>query len=505
MKSVSLTGVKFSIFLTLLILSISTLAQKKAVVDYTPPKQYGPKALQEDFLIFRKTLETTYPSLYRYADSVTINTYLDKQFGLLNRPMDETEFYKLIALSCARLNDEHLIAKLSPDYFKNQFFNKVKIFPFTFKIINRRFYIVKSASNPSPIKPGSELISINGRSMEEILTRLLPAIPADGYIQTFKIRHLEDYSTTQEENLFDIIYPLFVEEATSFRLEYIPVDEPTGKQTVVVAGLTRDEYRKFYTERRVLEKPLTFTYLKEDVAYLKISSFLGWHRRAFKQNFDSLYQVVFNELKVKNTPHLILDLRNNEGGDGTGEKLIAYLLQKPYRHFDYLEKKYIGLPPVSTYLESGNQLYVADSMVYKTATGSYRPKPEYYRRWTPLLLEQQPKANHFNGQLTVLANGASGSMAAVVCSFLKSNQRAVFVGEETGGAMEGPTARSFTKLTLPNTHISIGVPLTKTVNAVTYTKGRGVIPDYWIEPTIDDLLHGVDTELNFALKLINQK
>ncbi|QMW00507.1 S41 family peptidase [Spirosoma foliorum] len=503
MKSVFWTGMKFSCLLMLLGLSESTLAQKKAAVDNS--KQYLPKALQEDFLIFRKTLETTYPSLYRYTDSVTMNAYLDKQFGLLNRPMSESEFYKLIALSCARVNDEHLIAKLSPDYLTNQFFNKARPFPFTFKIINRRFYILKSAFSPSPIKAGSELISINGRSMEEMLNLLLPAIPADGYIQTFKIRHLEDYSTTQEENLFDIIYPLFIEEATSCRLEYIPVDEPSTKQTVVVAGLTRDEYRKFYKERRTLDKPLTFTYLKEGVAYLKISSFLGWHRRVFKQNFDSLYQAVFDELKFRKTPHLILDLRNNEGGDGTGEELIAYLLKKPYRYFDYIEKKYVGLPPVSAYLENGKQLYVADSTVYKTAAGSYRPKSEYYRLWTPLLLEQQPKANHFDGQLTVLANGASGSMAAVVCSFLKSNQRAVFVGEETGGAMEGPTARSFTKLTLPNTHISIVVPLTKTVNAVTYTKGRGVIPDYWIEPTIGDLLQGVDTELNFTLKLIDRE
>ncbi|MVM39000.1 hypothetical protein GO730_18030 [Spirosoma sp. HMF3257] len=159
--------------------------------------------------------------------------------------------------------------------------------------------------------------------------------------------------------------------------------------------------------------------------------------------------------------------------------------------------------PVSTYLENGKKLYVADSTVYKTASGSYRPKPAYYLQWTPLLLEQFPKATHFNGQLTVLANGATGSMAGVVCSFLKSNQRAVFIGEETGGAMEGPTARSFTKLTLPNTHIRIEVPLTKTVHAVRYTKGRGVIPDYWIEPIIEELIDGVDTELNFALKLLN--
>jgi C-terminal processing protease CtpA/Prc len=218
-----------------------------------------------------------------------------------------------------------------------------------------------------------------------------------------------------------------------------------------------------------------------------------------------LYSVVFNELKIKKTPHLILDLRNNEGGDNTGEKLIAYLLQRPYRHFDYLEKRYVGLPAVSDYLENGKELYLADSIFYKNAAGNYQVKKEYYRLWTPLLLEQKPRDNHFDGQLTVLANGASGSMAAVVCSFLKSNQRAVFVGEETGRAMEGPTSRSFTKLTLPNSHISITVPLTKTVNAVTYTKGRGVIPDYWVEPPIEDLLHGVDTELNFALKLINQE
>lgn len=70
--------------------------------------------------------------------------------------------------------------------------------------------------------------------------------------------------------------------------------------------------------------------------------------------------------------------------------------------------------------------------------------------------------------------------------------------------MEGATARSSAKLTLPNSHISITVPLIKTVNAVTYTKGRGVIPDYWVEPAIEDLLHGVDTKLNFALKLIDQ-
>ena len=96
-------NMKFFYLLVLLILSMGTLAQKKPDPEVTTAKQYSPAALQEDFSIFRKTLETTYPSLYRYSDSVDIGAYLDKQFDLLDRPMDETGFYRIIALSCARL------------------------------------------------------------------------------------------------------------------------------------------------------------------------------------------------------------------------------------------------------------------------------------------------------------------------------------------------------------------------------------------------------------------
>lgn len=255
----------------------------------------------------------------------------------------------------------------------------------------------------------------------------------------------------------------------------------------------------------MLDTPLVFRYLKPDVAYLKISSFLPWHRRIFRQNFDSLYGVIFNELRIKKTAHLILDLRNNEGGDNTGELLLSYLLEKPYLHFARLEKKYVGLPAVSKYLENGKDLYLADSIFFKNATGNYEIRKEYYNSWSPLLSEKRPQDNHFAGQLIVLANGASGSMASVISSFLKSDRQAIFIGEETGGAMEGPTSRSFTRLILPNSRISIAIPLTKTVNAVTYTKGRGVIPDHRIEPSIEDLLKKVDTELNFALRLIDQQ
>lgn len=465
--------------------------------------RYSSKALQEDYAILRKALETTYPSLYRFTDSTLLTKYFEDQFRLLNKPQTEVEFYKLIATSCARVNDEHLIPTPSDRYYV-ALKSAMHYFPFSLKIIGRRFYVLAAAKSESSIPVGSEILSINGLPVEEILNRLLPTIPSDGYIQTFNIRHLEDYSMTQNENLFDLNYPIFVERANSFRIEYVNPTDRSRSEITTISGLDYKSYRTFYQSRIRYEAPLEFKWLKEGTAYLRISSFLKWHRDEFKQDFYSLYDSIFKELNAKQTENLILDLRNNEGGDGTGEKLLTYLLTKPYRHFESTEEKFTGYPAVVKYLENGKDLFFPDSIVYRTVAGTYRLRKEYYN-YIPLLNEQQPSEKHYRGNLYVLINGASGSMASVVSSILKGNKRAIFIGEESGGAMEGNTSLAYARLILPNSKIRIQIPLTKTTHAVTFTKGRGVFPDYYVTPEMDDIVKNIDTELNFALDLTLSK
>lgn len=462
--------------------------------------KYSPKDLQEDYAILKKTLETTYPSLYRFTDSLNMTTWLNNNFKLIDHPEYETEFYKLIASTCAKINDEHLIPTPSKDYYLS-LKNTHHYFPFSLKIIGRRFYVRTTAQPGSAIPVGAEIISINGKSVEDILNTLLPVIPSDGYIQTFNIRHLEDYSMTQEENLFDLNYPIFIEDTDTYRVEFTDPANRPKKQTATIAGLDDKAYRAFYQKRIKLEAPLEFKYLEKNVAYLRISSFLKWHRSHFKQDFGTLYDSVFTALNLKHTANLILDLRNNEGGDGTGEKLLTYLLTKPYKHFASAELKFSGYPPVAAYLENGQNLFFADSVLELTNTGMYRLK----NRYMPLLEEQQPNASHYKGNLYVLINGASGSMAAVVASFLKGNERGIFIGEESGGTMEGNTSHNIARLVLPHTKIRVQIPLIKTTNSVAFTKGRGVEPDYELSPKIDDMLKGMDTELNFTLGLISTR
>lgn len=466
------------------------------------PLKYSPKQLQEDYAIFRKTLETTYPSLYRFTDSVIMTKYLDDNLKSLDRPESEIEFYKLIATTCAKINDEHLIPQPSKAYY-HSLGSTHHYFPFSLKIIDRRFYVLKTAQANSAIPVGSEIISINGRSVEEILNILLPTIPSDGYIQTFNIRHLEDYSMTEEDSFFDLHYPIFVEDTDTYRIEFIDPADKSTKKIATVTGLDFKTYKNFFYSRNKLVAPLAFKYLEKNVAYLRISSFLRWHRNRFKQDFDALYDSVFRELKVRHTKNLILDLRNNEGGDGTGEKLLSYLMTKPYKLYASAELKFTGYPAVVDYLEDRKEdLFFPDSLVDRTNTGLYRFKKAYM----PLPGgEQQPDSNHYKGNLYVLINGASGSMASVVASFLKGNGRGVFIGEESGGTMEGATAFYGATLLLPNSKIRVHFGLLKTTRAVAFTKGRGVEPDFYVTPKIDDILKGTDTELNFALGLIGGK
>jgi len=488
------------LILSLLLLTSGLGVNSQDKTEHGNKELFSLEQIREDYLIFRKALETTYPSLYRFTDSLIITKYLDDQFESLDRPMTELEFYKIIVLTCARINDEHIIPTPSKSYYRS-LRNSNHYFPFSLKIIDRRLFIFKSFNLQVKLPIGSEVLSINGHSVEEILNILLPTIPSDGYIQTFNIRHLEDYSMTQNQNLFDLNYPIFIEAADSFNIEFIHPEAKSERQIVSVAGLDFNAYNKFYGERIGYKAPLEFKYLKKEIAYLRISSFFKYHRDDFKQDFYNLYDSIFRQLSQKGTRNLILDLRNNEGGDGTGEKLLTYLLTKPYRHFDFTEEKFTGYPAVVDYLENGKDLFFVDSIVYRANTGMFRLKKEYYN-YLPLLNEQKPDKNHYTGKLYTLINGGSGSMASVVSSFLKANQRAIFIGEESGGTMEGNTSLAYSRLLLPNTKIRVEIPLTKTVHYVDFVKGRGVFPDYYVVPEIEDVINGIDTELNFALDLI---
>ena len=106
-----------------------------------------------------------------------------------------------------------------------------------------------------------------------------------------------------------------------------------------------------------------------------------------------------------------------------------------------------------------------------------------------------------------MINGLSFSTTADFCAIAKSNNRGIFIGEETGGGYYGNTSGGAVNVKLPGSNIDINIPQFKYVNDVKKAKykDRGIIPDYTIVPTIDDVLQQKDVQLNYALKLTKEK
>jgi C-terminal processing protease CtpA/Prc len=128
-----------------------------------------------------------------------------------------------------------------------------------------------------------------------------------------------------------------------------------------------------------------------------------------------------------------------------------------------------------------------------------------YPHWTGLDQEQPGRPEAFAGNAYFLIDGGCGSSTTEFAAVAHASNRGVFVGEETGGRYYGNNSGTMLTLTLPNSGIVVIVPLFQFVMAVPApTNNRGIMPDYAVTPTPEDYAASIDTELAFALDLIQQ-
>ena len=88
---------------------------------------------------------------------------------------------------------------------------------------------------------------------------------------------------------------------------------------------------------------------------------------------------------------------------------------------------------------------------------------------------------------------------------MQGSKRATFVGEETGGAYNGPIAGQMPNEKIPNSGLKLNVGL---IGCIPYyqteKEGRGIFPDVEIIPTLQDRINDVDPEINWVLNDIKK-
>lgn len=416
-------------------------------------KLYTADQLKADLNFLQNQLDSTHPGLYHYTTKENINTFFDSLSHSIVRPMREQEFLSFIMLLNAKICDGHTMFLPSE---AAMIYNNTngRFLPFTVAFIKGKLYIAENCSSDSSIETGSEIKNINGQEISVVMKQLLQRQIRDGRNETYPLWILNHY--------FAAYYSYAFGQPASYSLHLI---NKKGKAvSVKVPSLTKDSIRlirqKRYGNMQLQAGSKSGISLEEKkatgTAILTIKSFdADWLQTVHKQDFSLVIDSIFRQLRQNGIKNLLLDLRDNQGGDfETGRHLLGYL--------------------------------VTSASVYLTGSNESR------------LI--QPDINNFTGKLFVLINGGSFSNTAIVSACLERDGRATFVGEESGGNKSiafGEAAH----VVLPHTRIQAYISTTAfPIN--NHRSDRGIIPKYIVQPSIGDLLTGKDAAKTRGLELI---
>jgi len=209
-------------------------------------------------------------------------------------------------------------------------------------------------------------------------------------------------------------------------------------------------------------------------------------------------------------PNLVVDLRNNSGGDVTVlMRLLACLADKP------MDRQKGGYNRVKKQGDFASLQYSLNYANVPDIFPDYEPREGEEGFFSLDTIETcsvvlpDPEI-HYGGKIYVLTNGHSYSAATLFPAVLVRNRRGVSVGRETGTGYHYMTALKFADIRLPHTLQTIRIPMVQLVFDTTVCDrtpaGRGLLPDYPLPLSLNEVLDGpdgkTDVMLEYALSLI---
>jgi C-terminal processing protease CtpA/Prc len=247
-----------------------------------------------------------------------------------------------------------------------------------------------------------------------------------------------------------------------------------------------------------------FGWLDDKTAILTINDFNNY---SSKYNYDSVYQKSLYEYKQKGGKNLVIDVRKNEGGNSSEMfKLVQYLIKQPIEYVE-LQNTWQALkidPDLKPYVDNKKWAWVwfnqSEKGYDKTPLGQYKgkgaDKPQIF----------EPKKDGFEGNVYLLSSPTNSSATYMMVETFKKYKLATVVGQTTGGNQKGVTAGALYFMLLPNSKIEVDVPLIGTDLAIAQNlPDAGVEPDIFVKPSIEDVVNGIDTEMEAVKKLITKQ
>lgn len=426
-------------------------------------------------------LSVKHPGMFRYHTRSNFRRYIDSTTNTITGPITTLELYRKLKPMISRIGCLHTGISLP----KNALDDQPVHLPLQLAFRKGRAWITDDFFHNHKELIGKEVLSINNRTIADILNILLPAIPSDGYNQTMKYLALD----------FDFAkwYAAMIEIPKRFS---IVISTDAGPREVFVDGVPRQTLPDF---EKIFEgaSPRLLFQRENNYSILTIKSFSNSAIKRGGQKYKSFIKATFKTLDESNEQNLIIDLRYNTGGtDGNAVLLTRHLFDKSFRYWDRIEVT----PAIAKEIKGVAKLFYKKPMegdsLFRWRKVRFSKETDYYK-------PQSPAKNHFKGNVYVLTNGFCMSSCSDVAAVLHANNRAIFVGEETGGGYQGNTSGLMPTVTVTG-GLRLTVPLLKYTTAVDpkVNVGHGTVPDHCVANSVEDIINKTDPVMAYAIGLI---
>lgn len=455
--------------------------------------KYPKYELAEDFDLMVNSLKEAHTGLYWYNSEQQFDSVVAVQRKKLRDSLNAIEFYNIAAPIVAYTKEDHCDINLS-DEILNFLKKSGKFIPLSVLSVNKNIYILNNPDELTNIK-GLQIKKINGIPIEHVYDSLFNTFASDGYIKQSKYRWLDNVTLSK-------LYAVSIGQPDDFEIEVL--NPKTKKLTTHTIKAVDSKNLSQISKNVSLYPDLPPAYFEVSPGNTVVLTFTTFSNTSYEEsemNFKNFVDEAFKKIDSLKTKKLIIDIRANGGGtEGNEDYLFSYLTDKPYNKYKSVE---ISAFTYSFYKHTD---YNKEEDIIEFETDI---KEEHYLASDGRILrkkgieEPEPiKPNPYKGKIYILTSGWTYSGGAEFSSLMKEHTNAVFIGEEVGGAFQGNTSGYSFELILPNTKISVDVPLLKfSLNVSRGKFGRGVIPDYEIQPTYKNYENKSDTVMKFARAL----
>ncbi len=359
----------------------------------------------------------------------------------------------------------------------------VQLLPLSYRMAEGKSWITRNLSGKPELRPGQQLIAINGVDIDTFNQPMRSLVAADN-------RYLEN--AIIEMQLPWLVW-LAHGQMQTMTVTVLKADGST--EQISTHGITREQRSARESDDGTAgQLQLDWT----SRSYKRINGSIGYIRPGpfYEPTLEDVYDTTkfssfideaFDHMMRHRVASVIIDIRNNPGGDSSfSDLMVAWFADRQFRFNDDFSIR------VSDETTASNRARLElsggdENSISAQFDRVYRQRENGETFSYDLPYSQPRSGERFAGKVYLLINRHSYSNATNVAALIQDHEFGRVIGEETAdlasthGAME--------TFTLSHTGLTVGYPKALITRPNGNTDARGVIPDHAIRTPIVEQLN----------------